>query len=1065
MGYKRALLLRWSRRDRLTVVVVAVTVAFLVGSGLLLTAAGTQTTTIASEFTSSTTATYYDSVAGARASAPPEATVLPTAEVRVEGGGGSGDGGSDGGIGSDDGDDGNGPGSGANTRRLIGVSRDTPETISDASVPWREARLPPRPESGVYGPVESGRTARLDGPNGTINASLSPRPANASLVPDSWYVANVSTVEEVGATGAFVLESAPGESGFGLVPQRGTAILGALLFFLAGMNQLLRVLSLATLGGAVLVLVVVFNVVRMTVRDRMGLIRVIRATGGTPRQVLALFGVRAGLLVAAGVALGYAFGVIFTNAIVNVAVYAGVPIALSPMVSGTFLRLLAPALGLLAVVGVLAGLGAARPATKRDPARLSTSRGVAGDRDADDVALGSTGLERVREGLTPDLLDTRALIPTAMTLAVFAVVVILVTSLVGAVAPLANAEGGTIVETGAPHPIASRVDTDYATVLRSQGIEASPEILLAQASEGEPYLARGANYTAFSRLTDTRMVRGHAPRSPDQAVIGADLARSLGIGVGESLTLGGSTSPGLDRVRVVGVFRAPGIYDDEVIVPLATAHHLSNKPGVVQFIRTSAETPSSAANTSAAAVTVTGVSVESPVVTGERFGVRISLRNFAKETRTYPLVVGIGNDSRERRVKIGPGSRKSVTVNFDAGDSGTRTVRVAGYTRNLTVRSRDALELPATPDRTPPDAELLVPVRTIDSRSVSGATVTIDGRRIESRRTETGERGVARVSLPVESGTYTLTARKGNRSTSAEIAVAEGSSKRFVADVRVSPQVASVLTRPTAKVTLANPWTEPVEENLTVVSPTRTVSRTVSLDPGETVRVEEDLAGGASDERASPGSYTVRVLADGETLASAPYTIQGDDRLFAALASSGQYASGSGVGRAVQSIFGNLQLLLVAMVLLAGLTTIGATTATFAQTVHARRRAIGVHRATGATYRKVLGRVLRDVCRLSVPATLIALALALAAVRILGALGALTLFGIRLSASAPPSVLVGTALGALVLSSLSAVLATVPFLLAPPTALLADADGGPAGSPASDERRSRPGPRGVEADD
>jgi hypothetical protein len=51
-------------------------------------------------------------------------------------------------------------------------------------------------------------------------------------------------------------------------------------------------------------------------------------------------------------------------------------------------------------------------------------------------------------------------------------------------------------------------------VLRSQGIEASPEILLAQAADGGPYLARGANYTAFSQLTDTRIVRGHAPVAP-----------------------------------------------------------------------------------------------------------------------------------------------------------------------------------------------------------------------------------------------------------------------------------------------------------------------------------------------------------------------------------------------------------------------------------------------------------------------------------------------------------------------------------------------------------------------
>jgi hypothetical protein len=214
MGYKRVLLLRWSRRDRLTVLVVAVTVASLVGSGLLLTAAGTQTTTIAGEFVSSTTATYYDSYAEARARATNEAIVVPTAEVALAGEG-------TGGIGASATADGPGEAN-AGTRRVVGIPEEAPETISDASVPWREARIPPRPESGVDGPVES-TTVRLDGPNATVNTTLSPHPTNASLVPDSWYIADVSLVERVGPTGAFVLQSNPQEGGLGLLPEKGIA--------------------------------------------------------------------------------------------------------------------------------------------------------------------------------------------------------------------------------------------------------------------------------------------------------------------------------------------------------------------------------------------------------------------------------------------------------------------------------------------------------------------------------------------------------------------------------------------------------------------------------------------------------------------------------------------------------------------------------------------------------------------------------------------------------------------------------------------------------------------------
>lgn len=1038
MGYKRALLLRWSRRDRLTVLVVAVTVAFLVGSGLLLIAAGTQTSTIASEFTTSTTATHYDSYATARSESPADALVFPTAEVTVSDPNGSGE----------------------TTRLLLGVPPDAPRSIEDASVPWERAGLPPVPESGVRGPVDRSAQVTIDGGSGTVRTAVSPHPTNGSLFPDEWYVASVPTVERVGPTGALVLETTPNTGTESFVPRQGTAILAALLFFLAGMNQLLNVLSLATIGGAVLVLIVVFNVTRMTVRDRTRLIKVIRATGGTPRSVLVLFGLRAGAIVAVGVALGYAIGVIVTNAIVNVAVFAGVPVSLSPRVSLSFARLLAPALVGFVVVGVLAGVLAARPATTRSPARLSATLDARAARSTD--AGDGGGIGRLRAALTPRLLDTRALIPTAMTLAVFAIVVILVTSLVGAIAPLASASGGTVTEAGAPHIVASQVDSGYASVLRSRGIEASPETLLMQASNGEPYMARGANYTAFATLSNATLVAGHRPRGPSEAVIGRDLAATLGVGVGDTVTLGGSTSPAVDRVRIVGAFSAPGIYDDQLIVPLETAYHLTNKPGVVQFIRTSEEAPAAEAASAGGSVAITSVSAPTPIVTGESVPVRVELKNFGSEKRTYRLRFDVGNETRDRRVSLAPGASKEVTVRFRFTEPGNRTVRVGSYTRTITVQSRNALSLAAVPDAGPTGASLLVPVTTVDNRSVANATITLG-----NRTTETNRRGVARIALPSEPGVYTLTASKGGREPiSEEIRVAEGTRKRFVADVRVRPQVASVLARPTANVTLANPWTTPLTREVTVTSPTRTVSRTVTLGPGEILTAEEDVVGDvSSDQRASPGSYTVRVVTDGETLASTQYTIQGDDRLFAAMASSGQYSSGSGIGRAVESVFGNLQLLLVAMVALAALTTIGSTTATFAQTVHARRQAIGVHRATGATYGQLFRRVLVDALRLSVPATAAALVLAFAVAWALAATGSLTVFGIRLSASVSPLLVVGTALGSLLLACVSAALAVVPFLLASPTDLLAEADAGRAHAPATGERSGRPDARGLEADD
>ena len=85
MSYRRALLVRWSRRDRLAVLVVAVTVAFLTGTTLLLLAAGGQVAVAAEDYGSAATATFHDDPAAARAAAGPDGVVLPVANATVDG--------------------------------------------------------------------------------------------------------------------------------------------------------------------------------------------------------------------------------------------------------------------------------------------------------------------------------------------------------------------------------------------------------------------------------------------------------------------------------------------------------------------------------------------------------------------------------------------------------------------------------------------------------------------------------------------------------------------------------------------------------------------------------------------------------------------------------------------------------------------------------------------------------------------------------------------------------------------------------------------------------------------
>jgi ABC-type lipoprotein release transport system permease subunit len=1002
VSYSRALLTRWSRRDRLTVVVVAVTTAFLVGSTLLLAAAGAQTATIAGELDTTTTVTYEDSSAAANANATGDELVFPTVVLARNG----------------------------STHRFVGIPPNAAGEIADASVDWQRATIP-SPNGTVQGPVAVQTQRRFETPNGTVSFTVQPHEANDSLFPSAWYVANASTIRSVGGTSAFVIHPGSGASGLLSVPQNGSAVLSALVFLFAGMRELLAVLLAATVGSAVLVVVVVYSVLRMTVRDRLQTIRVVRSTGGSARRVCGLFGLRAGLIVTLGVALGYAVGVILTNAVVNVAVYAGLPISLSPTVTPLALGVFAVILPVLILAGVVAGVMAARTAATRPPARLTAPRTVS---NAPGV------LSRVRSAVAPTLLDWRAIIPTTLTLAVFAVVVILITSVAGAVAPLSSPGEGTVAEADAPHVLNSRIDTSYASVLRSQGIAASPEILLTQTIDGEPFLALGANYTAFASVTNATVQRGRPPNASAEAIIGADLADTLGIGVGDSVTLGGSLSPAVARVTVVGTYSAPGVADDQLVLPLSMAHHLSIRPGVVQYIRTERTNFGRVAGTGPAnrsmnsSIRVTGVSAPNVTEANQSFSVTIRLQNTKAANATRPVTVTAANATRTRSVALGPDQKRQLSVSMRVPTAGTHTLRVANYSRSIRVLPRDALWLPPElPHRAPPNATLFVPVVTPNEQPVPNATVTVG-----NATATTGDNGVAQIDLPDEPGAYTIVARKGDRPRATHnLSVSASAQRRLSARLTVTPKTGSVLERPEATVTVANPWNTTLTRDLTLASPVTTRRRNVTLEPGATATVGVTVFGGA-EGRATPGTYTVRLLSDGNQIARTEYTVTGDERLFSALASTGQYSQGAGVGRAIRSVFGNIQLLFATMVVLAGLTTVGTTTATFAQVIHARRRTIGVYRATGAPPRRVLSAVLKDVCLISIPAAAIAIGVAVVAAHLLGRLGMLTIFGIQLSTATPTPILLGTAVGAFLLAVAGAVLATLPFLARPPTGLFTD---------------------------
>ncbi|WP_266081683.1 FtsX-like permease family protein [Haladaptatus caseinilyticus] len=1006
MNYTEILLRKWSRRDQLAIVIVAVTVAFLVGTTLLLTAASAQSSAITGGENDSMVVQQYNSYQGAQQDASKNDIVFPTTTIRHNG----------------------------TEYRVIGIPKNAPSELTKLSVSWKNATVPSPPSTGFQGPVSEPTRQRFHTQSGKrVTKHVAPYTEQDSIFPQTWYVGDAGSVRSLEDSGAFLVHTNQQTKNSQQLPQEGTLSPSLFAYFFGGMQQVLQTLVAATVAAGVLILVVIHNITVMSVRDRLTEIAVIRSTGGSTRRIIGIFALRAGIIALVGSILGYAIGVITIRALVNFAIFAGLSVSLDPTVTVTSTRILLFVVVFLSGAGTLAGAVATRSVVIPPPSQLwkTTSR-------APPEHQRWEPLSRFR--LRPQLLPWRTLIPATATLTVFALIVILSSSLVGALTPVATTSTGTVTEPGSPYPMASRIDAQYASELRNQGLSASPEIIVAQVSDGKPYLARGANYSAFASVSDTKLTKGHPPHTEGQAVIGQDLAQTLDKTTGDTIIVGGSTSPAVTQVKIVGVFRAPGILDDQLIIPLPTAHSLSTKPGTVHFIRTAGGTPNQVLNNQESSpnselqqqkMRITSVSAPEEGILKQPIPVSVTIQNIGSTKRTRQVKAAVGDDVQRRSVTLQPGEETQVQMNLSASHSGNQTLEVGRYSQPIRVYKRSPLVLPILPEKAPPGSQVAISIQTIYEKNITGATVTIDG-----TTTTTNDQGIALVTLPNKPGTYELTARKGERTYSSQIQISRDASRRLFADIKVTPKRGSVYTTPRAIIRVANPWGVKLTRNISLVTPgqTRTQTRTVpAYNLSEKQVTLEKSTEPESTNQFAPGEYTIRVVSNGTTLASDDYVVIGDKRIQSTLAQNAEFSAGSGLGQAVEMVFGNFKLLLFGMIGLAGLTTIGSTTSTFAQVVHSRRQSIGIYRATGATRRQLLKLLLGDVVRIAIPASVVSMLIALGSVYVLSFSSLMTVFGVQLNVAMNPYMLIGVGAGALILSCIGVIIAVIPFLTVQPT--------------------------------
>jgi len=651
MGHERTLVTRWTRRDWLAVAIIALTTTFLVGTSVMILATGTQ---IEEEIRTLDGLDTAEFVRGDEGTAGGVELPVATAETA------------------------NGASVvvGVPNRELVLNS-----TFDNATLP------PPPPEDIVRRGNGSPATVRLEGRNATLTRAV--RPAqNRSALSDRWYVANRLTVRELGRTGAYRIHPDGGTDATRQaddIPDRGTLLLGTPAFLVGGGRELLQLLGFVTVGSGLLVGVTVYSVTRMTVRDRRRTLLVIRSTGGTRPRLVGLFSARAGLLTAAGAVFGYAFGVIAVSAILNVGTYFGTLTTLDVSGSTTDWLLIGAMLCAVVLIGAVAGALSVVRTAFAPPGTLmrSGARGVSTE--------GVVG--RFREVLGVRVVGLRTFVPMTATLTVLVAIGVISVSVGLTLAPIAGATDGVVMSPDASYPLESEVDRDLANSFRDEGVPASPEVLLPQVRDGQGYVLRGVNYTAYTRVSDVRIIEGEAPTRNDHAVIGTGLAETLDIDVGDNVTVGGGTSFGIERVTVVGRFDGAGYLDDQLVVSLGLTQRLANlDSGTVQIVRTTGvEKPPEREDVSGSAdIVVTGVSAPGRVTVGDEIPIDVTLRNRGDASGNRTISVPAVGGADEETVKLVSGEERSVSLTASFDTPGTYDIAIGAFDPRIAVRRTPA---------------------------------------------------------------------------------------------------------------------------------------------------------------------------------------------------------------------------------------------------------------------------------------------------------------------------------------------------------------------------------------
>jgi putative ABC transport system permease protein len=211
----------------------------------------------------------------------------------------------------------------------------------------------------------------------SINISTKYKPFTSGIFPDDWILASTETLRNLDPNFmdaySFVVVPSDNERAMEYLDSEGYNTMqsvSVVKYFELGFYQVEDNLWGVVISSALIIIILVYNIMRIEIQYRVPDIKIIRYLGASPKVVLSVFVLQALFISCIGAILGLALGIMAANGIVSASQFLGFTSVLVPKIT---INNIALPLGMALLAGLIGGFF---PAYKASKTNIRTSREV-----------------------------------------------------------------------------------------------------------------------------------------------------------------------------------------------------------------------------------------------------------------------------------------------------------------------------------------------------------------------------------------------------------------------------------------------------------------------------------------------------------------------------------------------------------------------------------------------------------------------------------------------------------------------------------------------------------------